>query len=141
MSLIKINDDLIIDEKAITIDFIRSDGPGGQNVNKVATAAQLRFDTQALPEDVRERLENLHGNRITSGGELIINARRFRTQARNRADALQRLGAMLDEACKKPAVRRRRTKPSLKARLRRLREKKKRSEKKEMRRFDPDKHL
>ncbi|MEE4310397.1 MAG: alternative ribosome rescue aminoacyl-tRNA hydrolase ArfB [candidate division KSB1 bacterium] len=140
MSRIKLNDDLIIDAKAITIDFIRSDGPGGQNVNKVSTAAQLRFDTKVLPEDIRGRLQGLHGNRITSGGELIINARRFRTQARNRADALKRLVDILEEAYKRPVERRRKTRPSLKARLRRLREKKRRSEKKTMRRFDPDKY-
>jgi len=137
--MIQITDTISIDENEIHEDFIRSSGPGGQNVNKVATTVQLRFDVRnspSLPDDIRERLVQLAGRRMTESGELIITARRFRTQARNREDALNRLIELIRKATQKPKPRRRR-KPSLVTKQRRLGEKRKRSEIKQQRRFDP----
>src|SRR5512147_1891813 len=90
--MIEITPSLQIDERELQIDFIRASGPGGQNVNKVATAVQLRFDvrTSSLPEESKERLIRLAGSRITSEGILMIEAKRFRTQEQNREDAFQR---------------------------------------------------
>ena len=90
--MIEITPSLQIDERELQIDFVRASGPGGQNVNKVATAAQLRFDVNAssLPEEVKARLLRLAGNRITTEGILLIEAKRFRTQEQNREDAVQR---------------------------------------------------
>ncbi|MDZ7333212.1 MAG: alternative ribosome rescue aminoacyl-tRNA hydrolase ArfB [candidate division KSB1 bacterium] len=135
--MIQITEHIKISEDEIREEFIRSSGPGGQNVNKVATAVQLRFDVQnspSLPEEVKERLIKLAGNRITEDGELIITAKRFRTQGKNREDALQRLIELLSKASQKPKVRRRR-KISLISKYRRLEEKRKISEKKKQRRF------
>ena len=137
--MIQITDKISIDEKEIHEEFIRSSGPGGQNVNKVATTVKLRFNVRnssCLPDDVRERLIQLAGKRINETGELIITARRFRTQARNREDAHNRLIELIRKAAKKPRTRRKR-KPSLTARLNRLAEKRKRSEIKQQRRFHP----
>jgi ribosome-associated protein len=136
--MIQITDTISIDENEIHEDFIRSSGPGGQNVNKVATAVQLRFDVRnspSLTDDVRDRLVQLAGRRMTENGELIISAQRFRTQARNREDALNRLVELIRKAAQKPKPRRKR-KPSPIARQRRLEEKRKRSEKKQQRKFD-----
>jgi ribosome-associated protein len=111
--MIHITKDISIDEKEIKEEFIRSSGPGGQNVNKVATAVQLRFNTYStsLPEEVRKRLIRLSGRRLTTGGVLIITARRFRTQEKNREDAMLRLISLISEACKNPK-KRKKTKPT-----------------------------
>ena len=113
----------------ISFDFYRSSGPGGQNVNKVATAAQLRFDVRlsSLPEDARERLVHLAGKRVTSEGVLVIEAKRFRTQEQNREDALQRFVELVRASLVKPR-RRKKTKPTRAAKEERLKEKKRRGE-------------
>jgi ribosome-associated protein len=134
--MIRITRSISIDESEITESFVRSSGPGGQNVNKVATAVQLRFDvvhSPSLPEDVRERLMKLAGRRVTEDGELVIDARRYRTQARNREDALERLVALIKRAAVRPR-KRRPTKPSHVARQKRLDRKRQRSETKRRRR-------
>ena len=137
--MIQITENISIDESEIHEEFIRSSGPGGQNVNKVATAVQLRFDVKnspSLPEEVRERLAKLAGKRLTESGEVIITAKRFRTQGKNREDALNRLLELIRKATLMPKPRRKR-KPSLISKQRRLDEKRKMSKKKQQRRFDP----
>ncbi|AMG75673.1 MULTISPECIES: alternative ribosome rescue aminoacyl-tRNA hydrolase ArfB [Sphingopyxis] len=117
-----------IPESAISERFLAGSGPGGQNVNKVATACQLRVDVFALglPPDAYRRLRTLAGSRLTADGELVILARRFRTQEANRADARERLGELIDAALVRPE-RRIKTKPSKAARARRVDSKKARS--------------
>jgi ribosome-associated protein len=107
--MIRITDAIAIDEREIEESFVRASGPGGQNVNKVSSAVRLRFDVRHspnLPHDVRQRLEGLAGNRLTDEGVLILNAQRHRTQERNRADALERLVALIREAAIPPVPRR-----------------------------------
>ena len=123
--MIRITDNIIIDEKEIKEDFIRASGPGGQNVNKVATAVHLRFDVYnslSLPDDVRVRLVCLAGRRLTKEGILIIKAGRFRTQDRNRQDAIIRLTDLIRKASVIPKARRK-TRPNLLSKKRRMEEK------------------
>jgi ribosome-associated protein len=126
--MLRISRDLAIDENDIDISFVRASGPGGQNVNKLSTAAQLRFDTSriALPEDATMRLSRLAGQRMTKDGVIVIHAQRFRTQERNRADAVDRLLELLREAMTRPTPRRP-TRPTQGSKQRRLDGKKRRS--------------
>jgi ribosome-associated protein len=126
---IAITDRIALDETEIAVSFIRASGPGGQNVNKVASAAQLRFDARgspSLPAAVRERLERIAGARLTKDGEIVITADRFRTQEANRRDAIERLVRMIRQAAIERPVRRP-TQPTLGSKLRRLTGKTKRS--------------
>ena len=130
---------LAVDENAIRFAFIRSSGPGGQKVNKAATAVQLRFDVarSSLPVEIQKRLARLAGKKINQEGVLIFDARRFRSQEQNRRDAMERLVELIRRAAEKPRPRLR-TKPSPAAKERRLEEKHLRSEKKRSRRYQPD---
>lgn len=133
--MLQITDDLAIDEHELTYNFIRASGPGGQHVNKAATAVQLRFDVahaSSLPEDVRERLLELGGKRITKEGELIIEASCFRSRRRNHRDATRRLVKLIRRASQPPSVRHK-TQPPPEADERRLRDKRHRSRVKRLR--------
>ena len=127
--MLRISRDLTIDEKDIEISFVRASGPGGQNVNKLSTAAQLRFDASriSVPADAAARLSRLAGQRMTKDGVIVIHAQRFRTQERNRADAIDRLLELLAEAMVRPAPRRP-TKPTHGSKQRRLEGKKRRGD-------------
>ena len=134
--MIHITRSISIDEREIQEEFIRASGSGGQNINKVATAVQLRFNvvnSPSLPDDVRERLMQLAGRRMTDKGILIIEARRFRTQERNRKDAIDRLVGLVRKATEKPKLRRK-TRPTPASRRRRLNMKRRQGEMKRMRR-------
>ena len=138
--LIPINCYLFLDDSEIEESFVRASGPGGQNVNKVSSAVQLRFDlsgSRSLPEDVRERLRRLAGHRLTREGVIVIIAQRYRSQERNRQDALDRLVALVRRAAQAPTPRRP-TKPSRAAKERRLQAKARRATTKERRQAQPD---
>jgi len=128
--MIRITRSIVIDEGELRFEFVRASGPGGQNVNRVATAVKLRFDaarSPSIPADVRDRLARIAGRRMTAEGVLIIDARRFRTQERNRRDALDRLTELVRRAAVRPKNRRP-TQPTVSARLRRLEAKRLRGE-------------
>lgn len=132
--MIQITPSLSINESELQLAFIRASGPGGQNINKVATAVQLRFDLEhsSLPQEVKARLKHIAGNKITADGELLIEARKFRTQEQNREDALNRFIDLIQRALQKPKPRRN-TKPTAASKEKRLREKKARAEVKKIR--------
>jgi len=133
--MIPITDTLALDETEISVSFIRASGPGGQNVNKVASAVQLRFDVRrspSLPEPVRARLARLAGHRLSQDGVLVITAQRFRSQERNREDAVARLVALIRRAATPPAPRRP-TRPTAASRERRLNDKARRARLKQQR--------
>jgi ribosome-associated protein len=138
--LIPINCHLFLDDNEIEESFVRASGPGGQNVNKVSSAVQLRFDlsgSRSLPQDVRERLARLAGRQLTGDGVIVIIAHRYRTQERNRRAALDRLIALIRRAAVPPTPRRP-TKPSRAAKERRLQAKARRATVKQQRRTAPD---
>ena len=137
--MIQITPAIEINEREIQLEFIRASGPGGQKVNKVATAVQLRFDaanSPSLPDEVQRRLIRLAGKRMTEDGVLVIHARRFRSQDRNRRDAIDRLIALIRKASIQPKSRLK-TKPSKASKERRLEAKRRRSRTKHKRQYDP----
>jgi len=137
--MIRVTPSITLREDELQFDFVRASGPGGQHVNKAATAVPLRFDvvnSSSLPDDVRERLIRLGGKRMSADGVLRIDARRYRTQEQNRQDAINRLVGLIRRAAEKPKVRRP-TKPTLTSKRRRLVEKRRRSEIKRRRRSHP----
>lgn len=140
--MVQITDTIQIEESELQFEFVRASGPGGQNVNKVATAVQLRFDvlnSSSLASDVKGRLVRLAGKRINTDGVLVLEARRFRTQEANREDVIQRFIELVRKAAEKPKVRRK-TRPTKASQEGRLQEKKKRGEVKKLRRerFDSE---
>ena len=138
--MIHITPDISLEDNEIQLDFIHSSGPGGQNVNKVATAVKLYFDiinSPSLPEDIKKRLTAFGGKRVTQDGILVIDARRYRTQERNRQDAIERLSSLIGKAAKKPK-KRKKTRPTEASREKRLKLKHSQGEKKVLRKaVDP----
>ncbi len=137
--MIRVNAQISLDEREIEESFVRASGPGGQNVNKLSTAVQLRFDVRgspSLPAQVKERLERLAGTRLTRDGVLVITAQSHRTQARNRADALDRLLELIRRAAIAPRARRP-TRPTKASRERRIETKKRHAGLKRLRRVKP----
>jgi ribosome-associated protein len=140
VALIRMTPMIAIDERELDFGFARASGPGGQNVNKVETAVQLRFDAMqspSLPERVKLRLPELAGQRMTKDGVIVIFAQSFRSQERNREDALERLRALIVEASHRPKPRLK-TRPTLASKKRRLEAKSRRGDVKRMRRIDAD---
>ena len=138
--MIEVTSSVKIDENEVQFDFVRASGPGGQNINKVASSVQLRFNVRnssSLEPDVKERLIKLAGNRVTEDGILIIEAKRYRTQEQNRFDATQRLITWVQKALDKPKVRKA-TRPTITAKAALVGDKKKRGEIKKTRRFNPE---
>jgi ribosome-associated protein len=128
--MLEITPSLSLDERELIFEFIRASGPGGQNVNKVATAVQLRFDAARSPsllEPVRSRLMKLAGRRVTNDGMLVIEAKKYRSQEQNRVDAIQRFSELVRKASEKPKARRQ-TRPTKSSKEERLKSKKRRGE-------------
>jgi ribosome-associated protein len=137
---VRITPAISIDDAEVSIEFVRSSGPGGQNVNKVSTAAQLRFNAMASPslsDEVKRRLASIAGSRMTAAGEIIIDARRHRSQKLNRDDALSRLAELIRRAAIRPRPRRA-TSPTAASRRRRLDAKRQHSQTKSLRRGPAD---
>ena len=135
--MIEVTSSVKIDENEVQFDYVRASGPGGQNINKVASSVQLRFNVRnssSLEPDVKERLIKLAGNRVTEDGILIIEAKRYRTQEQNRFDATQRLITWVQKALEKPKVRKA-TRPTITAKAARVGDKKKHGEIKRIRRY------
>lgn len=141
--MIHITENIFLNENELKFDFIRASGPGGQNVNKVSTAVQLRFNvinSNSFDENIKENILKKEKNRISRDGTLIIEAKRFRTQEKNRADAINRLINIIKRASQKQK-KRIKTNPSEKAKEKRLNEKKKRSDIKKLRKINPNTDL
>lgn len=137
--MIQVTNSIAIDEDELQESFIRASGPGGQNVHKVSSAVQLRFDVRqspSLPDEVKARLERIAGKRLTGDGVLVITAQRFRTQERNREDAVARLVELIRQATERPKPRRP-TRPTLASKKRRLEAKGRRSDIKKVRSAKP----
>lgn len=138
--MVTINDSISLDDSELKVSFIKASGPGGQNVNKVSTAVQLRFDinaSESLSSTVKERLRSIAGSRLSDDGILIIEAKRFRTQDKNKTDAVNRLVRLIQQALDVPATRIP-TKPGKTAKAARSASKKRRSETKRIRRYIPE---
>jgi ribosome-associated protein len=138
--MLEITPTIHLNEEELHFDFIRSAGPGGQNVNKVATAVQMRFSVRESPSlapDVKERLIKLAGNRMTDDGILIIEAKRTRSQEKNRLDAIQRLVKLIQQAAEPPKLRKK-TRPSAGASAVRMADKRKRGDAKRLRQYNPE---